>query len=913
MNEAYQEFVAALRDGGMLNRFPHLADALWLACRLPATPPTEEVQPKPPSPPEEPQRPTQKRPDLPPDPVPLVKAASTVTAPTLCITPLRINLPGAKPEDLQVVVRDTGSAAEHPGERVPPGLDIRVPSPPSLAERDRFVRQLKLLRRLHPSVRRQELNLRATIQRFCEEQIPEPIFSPGYDRTLNLTFLIDSSATMDMWRTMACELFQVLEASGAFVHSRALVWSWTEEQGRLLPTFSSLEPVSASGKPCPATSPVEDELRFSARDVLLLFSDCTARRWYRSDCLAVLQAWASRGHLVIVNPLPTRFWARTALEGAGRIQMTMSDAGAPNACFRVDSPLGPIPPETLNNSLALPILSPEPAHLHAWARFMALRRRAFPGRLLSPRSTPVSPVPTALAPEEHQRRLAVFKRQSTPEAVELARLIAASPLVNLPIIRLLRTYLLPRIRPSANADNHGYDADVLLSGLLHIAKQVDPSQPDRAIYAFHDEANRACLLGELPRSRIQEVFDTIGFYIEGESLPPEAGRFDGFVAMLRNPEQALGNELYHVHEVVQVAASVIFRRLGGHYAELLKSQGQPSCLTDLNAALVRAEAAQRRGDIETAIRVLNDAADISTAEAWQQARPLVDELLAVYAGLLRLPGLVAGEEVEAGGEREPFVEPVTGMVLAPIAAGCFLMGSPKEETGRFEDEVQHRVTLSQDFWMGIHPVTQQQYQKIMEENRSRFQGEKRPVENVSWHDAVEFCKRLTERAAKHGILPEGYVFRLPSEAEWEYCCRAGTQTATAFGNQLSSDQANFDGNHPYGGAKKGPYLEQTSDVGSYAPNPWGLYDMHGNVWEWCRDQAKWKDNVIADTYLDGVVDPLCQVGRYRVYRGGGWHNLGRNCRSACRRALDPGLRYDRLGFRVCLNRSLAECQSGTET
>jgi hypothetical protein len=642
MHEAYQKFVTALRDGGILDRFPHLADALWLAGRLPATPRTEEVHFEPPPPTVEPERPMDKPIPWRPEPVLVEKPALSVTAPPLRITPLRIELQGAEPEDLQVVVRDTGARTDHPGERVPPGLDIRVPSPPSLAERDRFLRQLKLLRRLHPSVRRRELNLRATIRRFCEEEIPEPIFSPGYDRTLNLTFLVDSSATMDMWRTMACELFQVLDASGVFVHSRALLWSWKEQEETLLPVFSSLEPVPNSGNPCVTPSRLVDELRFSARDVLMLFSDCTARRWYRSDCLAVLRNWARRAHLVIVNPLPARFWARTALEGAARVQMTMSDAGAPNASFRVHSPVGPISPETLRNSLPLPILSPDPAHLHAWARFMALRRRAFPGRLLFPRAAPTLPVQAAPRPEEHQRRLAVFKRQSTPEAVELARLVAASPLINLPIVRLLRKYLLPRVRPSADADNHGYDAEVLLSGLLRVADPVDESQPDQALYAFYDEANRACLLGELPRTRIVEVFEAIGFYIEGESLPPEAGRFDGFVAMLRNPEQALGNELFHVHEVVQIAARVIFRRLGGRYAELLKSRGQPRCLTDLNSALVRAEAAQRRGDLETAIRILSDAAGIATAEAWQEARPLVDELLTVHGGLLRLPALGGG-------------------------------------------------------------------------------------------------------------------------------------------------------------------------------------------------------------------------------------------------------------------------------
>ena len=161
------------------------------------------------------------------------------------------------------------------------------------------------------------------------------------------------------------------------------------------------------------------------------------------------------------------------------------------------------------------------------------------------------------------------------------------------------------------------------------------------------------------------------------------------------------------------------------------------------------------------------------------------------------------------------------------------------------------MTLSHDFWMGIYPVTQEQYAAVTGDNPSEFKGQNRPVEKVSWEDAVAFCEKLTEQAAARAVCPTGCVFRLPTEAEWEYCCRAGTETATAFGDGLSSEQANFNGNYPYGDAKKGPYLEQTSDVGSYQPNAWGLYDMHGNVWEWCLDAAD-LDNVTVktDTYKE---------------------------------------------------------------
>jgi formylglycine-generating enzyme required for sulfatase activity len=160
-------------------------------------------------------------------------------------------------------------------------------------------------------------------------------------------------------------------------------------------------------------------------------------------------------------------------------------------------------------------------------------------------------------------------------------------------------------------------------------------------------------------------------------------------------------------------------------------------------------------------------------------------------------------------------------------------------------------------------------------NTDRF-----PVESVSWHDAVAFCDKLSAQPEEKAA---GRVYRLPTEAEWEYACRAGTDTPFSWGKSASSRDANFDGNYPYGGAE-GPYLKRPCPVGSYKPNPWGLYDMGGNVWQWCHDWYK-------DDYKEGVL------------RGGSWYNPGRNCRAACRYRNDPGRRNNDFGFRVALSLS----------
>jgi formylglycine-generating enzyme required for sulfatase activity len=238
-----------------------------------------------------------------------------------------------------------------------------------------------------------------------------------------------------------------------------------------------------------------------------------------------------------------------------------------------------------------------------------------------------------------------------------------------------------------------------------------------------------------------------------------------------------------------------------------------------------------------------------------------------------------------------------GMKLALIPAGKFLMGSPRDEKGRDDEEEQHEVEISRPFYMGIHEVTQGQYEQVMGKNPALFKGNggrpDHPVENVSWQDANDFCDKLSalgkERAAQR-------VYRLPTEAEWEYACRGGARNPTAFhfGNSLSSTQANFNGNFPYGDAPKGPYLQRTSTVGSYQPNGFGLFDMHGNVREWCAD--RYDEDYYRNSPKKDPQGP--ENDRRRVVRGGSWGDLGRYCRAAGRNWYDPADRVDDVGFRV---------------
>ncbi|MDP3179004.1 MAG: formylglycine-generating enzyme family protein [Spirochaetaceae bacterium] len=265
-----------------------------------------------------------------------------------------------------------------------------------------------------------------------------------------------------------------------------------------------------------------------------------------------------------------------------------------------------------------------------------------------------------------------------------------------------------------------------------------------------------------------------------------------------------------------------------------------------------------------------------------------------------------------------------GFVRVP--AGSFAMGSPESEKSRGSDEGPQHVVRLAAFSIGRYEVTQGEWVAVMGYNPSSFEGDRLPVDGVSWYEVLVYCNK---RSMGEGLSPcysiaassdpslwgdapksangawnavacdfsaDGY--RMPTEAEWEYACRSGTMTATSFGETLDSAQANFDGNTQYLVPAKGNSLGRTAPVGSYAANAWGIYDMHGNVWEWCWDRY-------SDRYYirSPPADPRgADAGRYRVLRGGSWSNFGYRLRSAARRDEDPFYRDADDGFRLVVGR-----------
>jgi formylglycine-generating enzyme required for sulfatase activity len=289
--------------------------------------------------------------------------------------------------------------------------------------------------------------------------------------------------------------------------------------------------------------------------------------------------------------------------------------------------------------------------------------------------------------------------------------------------------------------------------------------------------------------------------------------------------------------------------------------------------------------------------------------------------------------------RPPPPPPVAGQRMAEsiagvefawryIPPGTFRMGSPADEIGHSNDETLHEVTLTRAFWMAETEVTQGQWRALMENNPAEFRncGAKCPIERVTWYDALAFANEL----ARHSKLEKCYVlsedngkkagegltyrkagftgpdckgYRLPTEAEWEYAARAQTETPFFTGDDLTTDQANYDGNHPYAPTSQGAFLNRTVEVRRFGSNPWKLHDVNGNVWEWTQDFADLDETqkpelVVTKTYDDDHEDPMSKFGAFRIIRGGSWFDSARDCRAANRNVSPPDRPSDNIGFRL---------------
>ncbi|MEA5495971.1 formylglycine-generating enzyme family protein [Limnoraphis robusta] len=771
-------------------------------------------------------------------------------------------------------------------------LPFPVPSAPAIRTSLDLARALRPLMRKVPSRILVDVDEEATVNQLAETRICVPVIRPTPERWLDLDLVVECSKTTVLWKRAIAELQHLMEYQGAFRTARTWRLQAEEQTVQLFPRWNERLENRLTQRPRSIRELVDP----SGRRLILYVSDCTSALWRQGVIYETLWQWSQTQQLALMQMLPERLWSRTALSDGYIVRLGGRVAGLPNARLDVEG----LPeldgwdewdePEEVSDSrlLTLPIVTLDPNSFQRWARVLAgVGECRTPGRVFElafvgeMADEPVStPVRTA------KQRVELFRATASRTARQLAGLMAAIP-VSLPVIDLLRDEFLP----DAQQD---HVAEVLLSGLL---RRCDADESEVCQYEFF-EGVRDLLIDGVPIGKTTAILDRLS-----EIIAQKAGRtinsFEALLTVLEESENALGESAL---PFASVGVDVL-RRLGGNYQELAERYGRRELSSVVETATQTVDFLLEEREYEVA-KVVNFP-PLQTFEYEFETATISRE---------NEEWVVHRSRSSACGYTELLNDEI-GLEMVLIPGGTFVMGAPEDEPESRENErPQHEVTI-QPFFLGLYTVTQAQWRIVasypqiereLNPNPSQFKGDNRPVENVSWEDATEFCRRLSTKT--------GREYKLPSEAQWEYACRAGTKTPFHFGETITTDLANYRGTDDdqdsqlsgsYGRENKGKYRKQTTDVGSFPPNNFGLHDMHGNVWEWCEDDYHMN---YEGAPTDGSVwiedDGSIWTDKYRrdpgwVLRGGSWDSYPWKCRSAHRsfshRRND---RDDFIGFRV---------------
>jgi formylglycine-generating enzyme required for sulfatase activity len=498
------------------------------------------------------------------------------------------------------------------------------------------------------------------------------------------------------------------------------------------------------------------------------------------------------------------------------------------------------------------------------------------------------------------RRIRVFTQRYGWEALSLA-CHAAFPLT-------LTSDLLYCLRENFLPDCPWYTvADVLLSGLCQPAGydlyEMEGVTRNRLLRRLCDEWGEG-RLKELANFMSQYIENRL--QVEGNERPLMFGERPQWTALAYlSPDSeeaiaAIKQQLQQLPAAADAKQRIRWAALVESYADLLAEKGLKPLLLEwaertIDGEPINDEGTKAAEDIGVALEFFEFDVAVFALEDEQSEELQSFEFETVTVN--RRGEIIRQEQRQAYFFMEPLGEGVPALEMVAIRGGTFEMGSPPDEPEHYNDESpQHSVTVP-PFFMGKYPVTQAQWRFVaqlpqvnqeLKPNPSDFPGDNRPVEQVSWFDAVEFCDRLSQYT--------GREYRLPTEAEWEYACRAGTTTPFYFGETITTQLANYDGS-TYREEPQGENRGETTSVGTFPPNAFGLYDMHGNVWEWCADQ--WHENYEgAPNDGSAWLDEKENDNHSRLLRGGSWLPYPRVCRSAYRNSSDAVSRYFNYGFRV---------------
>ncbi|NEO25671.1 MAG: formylglycine-generating enzyme family protein [Kamptonema sp. SIO4C4] len=788
--------------------------------------------------------------------------------------------PTASPTDNDIPPPDSTPSQPQPSAKVSvytprssvgrSGLSLRVPDAPSLRDPMQFVQSLSALMQRVLEGDDLQLDEVATAEKTAREGICLPVLQPEPEPWLDLALIIDESQSMLLWRQSFKELQRLLKNYGIFRDLR--VWGVKPPvEGETPQLFLRTGTVRRPGDAKEIIDP-------TGRRLVLVVSDCVSSIWQKGLIFPWLHEWTQQQPLAILQMLPEWMWRRTALGLGEAVALSSSLAGSPNRALLVNKRF------VWEDRSKLPVFTLDPQTAGCWSQMVVGKADTLvPGYLVPPQ--PIGEKKALRGRQETQatqtaeQRVQRFRVMSSPLARKLAGLLAAAPVITLPVVRLIQATLLPQSRQVQVAE-------VFLGGLLkpmegsEITSETDP---DRVEYEFVKSEIREIFLKDAPVRDSTDVLNAVSGYVAaqwGKTL-------DEFMGMLKRPSE---EEREKVRPFAEVTVQIL-RQLGEEYRQLAEELATQETGTSRELPVFEFEVVRvnRRGEI---------------VQQERRTAPYYRERL--------------GEGVS--------------LDLVAIPGGTFQMGSSEGE-GDKDEHPQHPVTV-QPFFMGKTPITQRQWYAVvtevgmiereLEADPSRFKGDppqpplirgekkartrwERPVERVSWYEAVEFCARLSQLTGKE--------YRLPSEAEWEYACRAGTETPFHFGETITGELANYDASLTFADEPKGDYRKETTPV-DYFPyaNGFGLYDMHGNVWEWCldpyhnnykgapRDGTVWDEKIKKNDNRyqkpSEYLKPLLNSGSTKIVRGGSWYNLPGICRSAYRDLNNPDGSDNLIGLRV---------------
>ena len=721
---------------------------------------------------------------------------------------------------------------------------------------------------------RRRLDEEATAERIAEQRLAghsfwAPALVPARERWFELALVIDGGSSMAVWQPMVIELRGLLGYNGAFQR----VHFWTLET-------DSPAPVLRSGHGRQLGKPYRPDLLTAtvARRLILVLSDCIGPAWHTGAVNGLLRQWSGAAPVALVQFLPRRLWDGTAL-GRGDFVHLFSRTSAPRGADLDTADLdltGLLMPGAGQAPCALqvPVLTLEPSSLRAWGKLLTGKREAWcAGVRFGPNTSYASAAQLQVAREPAEEaveaRLADFLRTASPLARRLAGLLAAAPLT-LPVMRLVQRASLPE-------SGQVHLAEIFLSGLLRRvpALDVDAETP---FYDFRSGTRRR-LLGLIGARESKQVLTRVSTFVAERT-----GHTLDFAALLALPAAGrLAGADLDLHDAntrhfAEIGAAVL-GRLGGRYAEL--AAGLEAVAAADSAALARAAAAEA---VPAHPEPTPPTGPTPFRDRFHDGSGEGPDMVWLPGGGFRM-----GDSQGIGTENE---RPVHDVALSHFAAGKFPL--TVGEFRRFVEATGYQTEAERGggayVWNRGNP---EQKEDASWRKPYLEQDDRHPVVCVSWNDAVAYCEWLSEAT--------GQAYGLLTEAQWEYACRAGSDAAYCFGDEEKELEA-------YAWFGERSASGSTHPVGRKRPNAWQLYDLHGNVWEWCADwfaedyytqlARPSEPSAIADA-SGASKDPTGpESGSRRVIRGGSWVSVAGFCRSAYRDGGGPGLRHGALGFRL---------------